>query len=170
MLGFFLRTSVKNRNRSEQWMLATSLLASFLLLCSCGDFSMYWDEDSDGTLEALVAVSNDEPTACNTEEVTLDGTESYGDDLEYSWSLSVPDDSDSYLDDDYECSYEELIFSWELTSVPSGSSSELDVSDSVYPVLAPDVTGTYIATLTVTRDWDGASSEAIVAVTADECD
>ena len=244
MLRFFLRTSVTNRNRSEQWVLATSLLASFLLFSSCGDFSLYWDEDSDGTVEAVVVVSNEEPAACNTEEVTLDGTESHGDDLVYSWSLSVPDDSDSYLedddadetsftpdkpgtyyviltvwdedgysdyvttnvvaddtpiaaaeaasstacvgedvvldgsgskdpnptDDDYECSYEELSFSWELMSLPTGSGSELDVSDSVYPVLTPDVAGTYIATLTVTRDWDGASSEVMVAVTADECD
>lgn len=244
MLGFFLRTSIKSRIRNRQRVFATSLLASFLFVCSCGDFSLYGDEDSDGTVEAVVVVSNEEAAACDTEKVTLDGTESYGDDLVYSWSLSVPDDSDSYLedddedetsftpdkpgtyyviltvwdedgysdyvtttvvaddtpiadadadssivcvgedvvldgsgskdpnpaDDDYECSYEELSFSWEITSMPAGSSSELDVSDSVYPILTPDVAGTYIATLTVTRDWDGASSEAMVAVTVDECD
>jgi hypothetical protein len=220
------------------------LLAPLFLVCSCGDFVLFGDEDSDGTVEAVVVVSNEEPAACNTEEVTLDGTESYGDDLVYSWSLTVPDDSESYVedddtdetsftpdkpgtyyvslavwdedgnsdyvtttvvaadppiadadadpsivcvgeeevfdgsgskdpnptDDDYECSYETLSFSWELTSVPEGSESELDVSDSVYPLLKPDVSGTYTATLTVTRDGDGASSEEVVAVTAEECD
>jgi|GEM_PF-3161564 len=225
-------------------MLLLSLPASLLLLCGCGDFVLWGDEASDGTVEAVVDVSNDEPAACSTEEVTLDGTDSSGDDLIYSWSLIVPEDSESYIvdddddetsfspdkpgtyyvvlavwdeddntdgvtkavvvddtpiadaeadsstvcvgeevsldgtgskdpspsDDEYECSYEELSFSWELTSLPEDSESDLDESDSASPTLTPDVAGTYIATLTVTRDGDGASSEAEVSITAEECD
>ncbi len=244
MQGFSLRTSIKTRKWYPQWVLHLTLLASLFLVCDCGDFTLWDDEDSDGTIEAVIVVSDEEPAACDTEEVTLDGTESSGEDLIFSWSLIVPENSESYIedddadetsftpdkpgtyyvvlavwdeddntdsvtitvvaddtpiadadadsstvcvgeevvfdgsgskdpsptDDDYECSYEELSFSWELTSMPEESISVLDESDSVYPTLTPDVAGTYTATLTVTRDGDGASSEDVVSVTAEECE
>lgn len=131
-------------------------------ICSSG--VTVWDEDGYSDDVTTTVVADDTPIAdadtdssiiCVGEDVVLDGSGSK---------------DPNPTDDDYECSYEELSYSWELTAMPAGSGSELDVSNSVYPILTPDVAGTYIATLTVTRDWDGASSEAMVVVTVDECD
>ena len=97
----------------------------------------------------------DSSSVCVGEEMVFDGSGSK---------------DPSPTDDDYECSYEELSFSWELTSVPEESESVLDESDSVSPTLTPDVAGTYAVTMTVTRDGDGASSEDVVSVTAEDCD
>lgn len=67
MQRFLLRASIKTQNRNRQWVL-TSLLAPLFLVCSCGDFVLFGDEDSDGNVEAVVVVSNEEPAACNTLE------------------------------------------------------------------------------------------------------
>lgn len=57
-----------------------------------------------------------------------------------------------------------LTYSWSLTTQPSGSSATLNNSTSVSASFTPDVTGTYVATLSVS---DGAATDSdTVSITA----
>ncbi|HPB06522.1 MAG TPA: T9SS type A sorting domain-containing protein, partial [Prolixibacteraceae bacterium] len=60
---------------------------------------------------------------------------------------------------------EKLVFSWILTTKPSGSTAALSGSTTSKPVLLPDVAGAYTITLTVT-DIAGNQTSDVVVITA----
>ncbi|MGM0546117.1 MAG: PKD domain-containing protein [Bacteroidota bacterium] len=125
-------------------LLGISVLAVVLLVSACSDNPSDADDDSGNTStnEAPSAVADsDEQTIDIGQEVTLDATGS-----------SDPDGDD-------------LSFEWDLDA-PSGSSVQLSDDGDEAPTFTPDVTGDYLATLTVS-DGNGESDQDDITITAE---
>ena len=86
------------------------------------------DEFDENEEHPPVAMSNPSMRVKRSSFVQLDGTQSY--------------DPDSYQED--------LLYSWQITQAPSGSTASLDDINSNTPYLYADILGTYIVELHVT--------------------
>jgi len=75
--------------------------------------------------------------------------------------VSLDGGSSSDPDDDYP-----LVFSWEISSKPDGSTVVLDDQSSVTPCFTPDVLGTYVITLVVADSYGAESDTDKVTIEA----
>lgn len=119
------------------------LVSSICLFCTCGDFTLYGEDNEDPVAAATASPTN--LSICSGTTVDLDGTGSSdpdGDTLTYAWAFSFqPAESEA-----------------EITNPTSVDEAEF----------VPDVSGDYVITLTVIEsDGDGKSDTAQVTVTVD---
>ncbi|NLU39516.1 MAG: cadherin-like domain-containing protein [Bacteroidales bacterium] len=151
---------------SYQWNIVSKPQNSLVQLSSTSVVSPSFTADKAGTYIFSLVVSDSEISSV-ADEVIINVAENQaplanaGNDTDVITGRQVTLDGSQSSDPEGE----KLVFSWILTTKPSGSTAALSGSTTSKPVLLPDVAGAYTITLTVT-DIAGNQTSDVVVITA----